>query len=450
MLTSSRASADAAGATADAASAARAVTGEGVDAVLAATAATAAVRAAAAEASTVVAALVDTSARIGDITTTIDGIAEQTNLLALNAAIEAARAGEHGRGFAVVAAEVRSLAEQAQEAAPAISGLVAAVGRDAARAGEAVAEGERRTEECDARVQRAREAFEHIGAGVDGVAERASGIAAATAQVAADAERIGARLAEVTEVAEASAATGEQVSAATRRRAPPRRRSPLRRSSWRAPRTSLSGSSRASSSPDIRNAPARVSVGAMIVRMPHGRLAGVLALLALGVAACGGGDSDGDRAGAPKATPQPTAVPEDTAQPDEATEPDEAEEADPGAVRIVRAWADTLRRGDVRGASRYFALPSRVSNGTPMLNLKTRRMVRLFNRSLPCGAKVIASEPAPKGFVYVTFELTERPGPGSCGSGTGNTARTAFRVRAGHITDWLRVPEVEAAPGQVS
>ena len=166
-------------------------------------------------------------------------------------------------------------------------------------------------------------------------------------------------------------------------------------------------------------------------------LASAAGALALG--ACGGGDDD----------PKPAAKAEQRSDPTPSPEPAETK-LDQADVRIVRAWADTLRRGDVRDAARYFAVPSTVANGTVPLELETRAQARFFNRALPCGAKLIRTEPASGGFFIATFRLTERPGKGECGSGTGETARTAFRVRGDQITDWLRVQDIPSAPSTLS
>jgi len=66
----------------------------------------------------------ESSKRVGDIISVIEGIAFQTNILALNAAVEAARAGEHGRGFAVVAGEVRNLSQRSATSAKDIKALI--------------------------------------------------------------------------------------------------------------------------------------------------------------------------------------------------------------------------------------------------------------------------------------------------------------------------------------
>ncbi len=91
-----------------------------------------------------VAELVESIERIGNVSALIERIASQTNLLALNAAIEAARVGEAGKGFAVVASEVKQLALQTANATKEISSQVENVqraGGDAARAVEEIARG---------------------------------------------------------------------------------------------------------------------------------------------------------------------------------------------------------------------------------------------------------------------------------------------------------------------
>jgi limonene-1,2-epoxide hydrolase len=116
--------------------------------------------------------------------------------------------------------------------------------------------------------------------------------------------------------------------------------------------------------------------------------------------------------------------------------------ADADAVQVIKEWADALRAGDVSAASDRFAIPSFVQNGTPLVELRSRRQVETFNQSLPCGARLTAASRSGR-FTVATFVLTERPGPGSCGSGVGEVAKTAFVIQAGHIREWRRVVDTE-------
>ena len=159
-----------------------------------------------------------------------------------------------------------------------------------------------------------------------------------------------------------------------------------------------------------------------------------LVVLAFGAAGCGSDGSDSKRA-------QPTPRPKASATPAQggsrpASKSDEA---------VIRGWADALRAGHVVEASRFFALPAVVSNGTPPVPLRSRSDVEFFNRALPCGARVTKTEDSGT-YVIATFLLTERAGAGNCGSGVGGTAQTAFEIRNGKIVQWRRV--VEGAPDE--
>lgn len=155
------------------------------------------------------------------------------------------------------------------------------------------------------------------------------------------------------------------------------------------------------------------------------------ALLAL--AGCGGDDSD------PAVTDpggSPAEVPEDV---DPTEIPGDADRAD---VRVIDAWVSALASGDVDAAARYFAIPSIAENGPILVRIENLEAARRFNRSLPCGAELVGAETAGD-FTTATFRLTERPGAGTCGSGTGETAATAFVIERGKIVEWRRVDLID-------
>lgn len=155
------------------------------------------------------------SQEIGQIVDTISGIAGQTNLLALNAAIEAARAGEQGRGFAVVAEEVRKLAEQSQEAAKQIAGLIGVIQQDTNQAVTAMGEGTREVRVGTEVVNAAGIAFQEIAGLVKQVSGQVREISAAMQQMASGSEQIVFSVKDIDNLSKQSVDATQNVSAAT-------------------------------------------------------------------------------------------------------------------------------------------------------------------------------------------------------------------------------------------
>jgi hypothetical protein len=117
-------------------------------------------------------------------------------------------------------------------------------------------------------------------------------------------------------------------------------------------------------------------------------------------------------------------------------------------VTVIREWSTALRRGNIAGAARYFALPSEFVNGpSEVIEIHTEAEAEAANAGLPCGAVLISADQRGR-VVSALFRLTNRPGPdGNCGSGTGQLARTNFVIVGGHIVDWIRAPSVAGGGG---
>lgn len=163
----------------------------------------------------VVAKLGERSKEIGQIVDTISGIAGQTNLLALNAAIEAARAGEQGRGFAVVAEEVRQLAEQSQEAAKKIAGLIGEIQEDTTKAVAAMNDGTREVKAGTEVVNAAGRAFREIVEMVSHMSDQVRESSAAIGEMAGESQRIVESVKTIDSFSKISAGEAQTVSAST-------------------------------------------------------------------------------------------------------------------------------------------------------------------------------------------------------------------------------------------
>lgn len=176
-----------------------------------------------------------------------------------------------------------------------------------------------------------------------------------------------------------------------------------------------------------------------------GRFLPAVVVLLLALAGCGdggGGDANADRFDLKTPRQEPAQIGGE----DEQGEAERSRAAPRRQVAVIRGWTEALRRGDVARANAYFRIPSRVSNGGPPIELRSKEAVDLFNRSLPCGARLLSARLQPDGFVLATFRLTERPGRGECGTGTGERARTLFDIEKGKIVQWLRAVD----PGEPS
>ncbi|MFP6560152.1 methyl-accepting chemotaxis protein [Paraburkholderia sp. B3] len=144
--------------------------------------------------------IAESSGKVGEIISLIDGIAFQTNILALNAAVEAARAGEQGRGFAVVAGEVRTLAQRSASAAREIKDLIA--------------QSTQRVEAGSSLVAGAGQIIDEIVGSVHRVTAIVGEISTASREQTAGIEQVGIAVTQMDEVTQQNAALVEEATAA--------------------------------------------------------------------------------------------------------------------------------------------------------------------------------------------------------------------------------------------
>ena len=152
---------------------------------------------------------------IQEATTLIRSIADETNLLSLNASIEAARAGENGRGFAVVASQIQKLAEQSNQSAVQIDGIIQSLLEDSGKSVEIMDEVKKVMSEQSENVEKTSAIFEQINGGIQHTISGVNTISDAAKNLDDSRKSIVDSVQDLTAISEENAAGTEETSAST-------------------------------------------------------------------------------------------------------------------------------------------------------------------------------------------------------------------------------------------
>ncbi|MCD7725787.1 MAG: methyl-accepting chemotaxis protein [Clostridiales bacterium] len=155
----------------------------------------------------------ESALKIREATSLITSIAEETNLLSLNASIEAARAGEQGRGFAVVAGQIQKLAEQSNESAKQIEGIIDSLIKDSQKSVETMDEVKEIMNHQISSVDKTDSIFAQVKDGINSSIDGVNRIAEKTQKL--DEARVGVVdvVQSLTAIAQENAASTEETSA---------------------------------------------------------------------------------------------------------------------------------------------------------------------------------------------------------------------------------------------
>ncbi len=114
----------------------------------------------------------------------------------------------------------------------------------------------------------------------------------------------------------------------------------------------------------------------------------------------------------------------------------------PSPPAVVRAWSRALNANDNEAAAALFAPGAELIQGVDVR--LTPRLALAWNRSLPCGGKIIGLTRTGDR-VRATFLLKERP-KHTC-DGPGQEAAAVFIVKKGKIVFWEQVPVEQTGVG---